>query len=78
MITEIFYTKNTLYIFLEKNIEKNTIESLKKRLYYISNEYNIDKIIINIEKVNKIDDFFYILLEDYRIKFNNNLEIKNR
>lgn len=78
MIKEIFYTKNTLHIFLNDFISKNTTKILKPRLYYIISEYNINNIIINLENVTKIDDSFYDFLDDYDIKFNGNLIVENR
>lgn len=78
MIKEIFYTKDTLYIFLEDVISRRTMTTLKNRLYYIVSEYCISDIVINIENVTKMDDSFYELLDDYDIKFKGNLKVENR
>lgn len=75
MIKEIFYTKNTLYIFLENNISKKTTIILKNRLYSILSEYSIKNIIIDIERVNKLDDNFYDLLSDYNIQFKGKIKV---
>lgn len=78
MINDIIYNKNCLYIVLTGNIEKKIINKLKRQLYYILGEYNISNIIINIDKITKIDrDYFYDFLNDY-ISYGGNLTVKKK
>ena len=70
------YSRDTLYVNLEGIVNKKNIQILKKKLYYILDEYNILDIVINIHNTRMIDkDEFYELLDDYDIKYGGNLEV---
>ncbi len=74
--TDIEYSRDTLYVNLEGIVNKKNIQILKKKLYYILDEYNILDIVINIQNTRMIDkDEFYELLDDYDIKYGGNLEV---
>ncbi len=74
--TDMEYSRDTLYVNLEGIVNKKNIQILKKKLYYILDEYNILDIVINIHNTRMIDkDEFYELLDDYDIKYGGNLEV---
>ena len=54
---------------------KNIIE-LKRKLYYILNEYGTMDIMIDIKEVVALDkESFYDMLDDYDIKYGGNLSV---
>lgn len=68
--TDIEFCRNTLYIDVEGIINKKNLTNLKKKLYYISSEYSIGKVVLNIQKGKNIDkialyDFLYEYDEIY-------------
>ena len=74
--TEIEFSKNTLYINIEGIINKKNIQSLKKKVFYIIDEYNINNIVVDIRKMKTMDqDAFYDFLDDYDIEYGGNLEV---
>lgn len=74
--TDIEFSKNTLYINLEGVVNKDNLGKLKKRMYYIIEEYNIFDIVIDIKKISNIDsDAFYAFLDEYDIKYGGNLVV---
>ncbi|MDD3392743.1 MAG: hypothetical protein PHE54_04315 [Bacilli bacterium] len=76
MRAEFEFSKNTLYINIEGTIDKTGIKKLKKRLYYIIEEYHICDIVINIESCHEVDkDVFYNFLDDYDIRYGGNLVV---
>ena len=77
MIRDIVFNKNTLTIYLEGKINKKNINILKKRLYYISNEYGILNIVIHLDKISYIDtEAFYNLLDEYDDTIGGNLKLE--
>lgn len=74
--TDIEFTKNTLFIDIEGPINRKNILKLKRKLYYITNEYNIGDIILDIHKSDNIDEeALYNFLEEYEHTFEGNISI---
>lgn len=74
--TEIEFSKNTLYITVKGMANKKNIIELKRKLYYILNEYGIADIIIDIKDVALLDkETFYDMLDDYDIRYGGNLNV---
>ena len=64
--TDIEFSSNTLYIDIEGIINKKNLTNLKKKLYYIANEYSIGEAILNIQKSKYIDKLaLYNFLDEY-------------
>jgi len=64
--TDIEFSRNTLYIDIEGIINKKNLTNLKKKLYYIANEYSIGEVILNIQKSKYIDQIaLYDFLDEY-------------
>ncbi len=52
---DIFYSNDTLNVSIEGVINKNNINQIKKRLYYIITEYGIDNIVIDLKNTINVD-----------------------
>ena len=77
MIRDIIFNKKTLTICLEGKINKKNINILRKRLYYISNEYSIFNIIIKLNNISYIDtEAFYDFLDEYDDTIGGNLKLE--
>ncbi|NLL44121.1 MAG: hypothetical protein GX247_00435 [Mollicutes bacterium] len=73
------YTKNTLYINISGIINRDGIKKLRKKMFYIIEEYNIYDIVIDIKNKLSMDaDAFYNLLDEYDIKYGGNLIVVDK
>ena len=72
----IYYTNNTLYVNLNERIDDFNISMLKKRVFNILDDYDIENIVLNIVTDNKnnilLDDF----INDYNKKYHGNILIR--
>lgn len=72
----IFYTNNTLFINLNDLIDDNNYDILRKRVFGILDDYDIENIVLNIISNDKnnylIDDF----INEYHKKYNGKLLVK--
>ncbi len=74
--TDIEFTKNTLFIDIEGPINRKNILKLKRKLYYISTEYNIGDIILDVHKSSNIDEeALYNFLDEYEQTYGGNISI---
>jgi hypothetical protein len=72
--TEIEFSKNTLYVNLEGNVNRDNLIKLKGKIYYIIDEYNVFDIVINVQNSEYVDTIaFYNFLDEYDIKYGGNL-----
>ncbi|MDD2181489.1 MAG: hypothetical protein PHW32_03865 [Bacilli bacterium] len=72
--TEIEFSRNTLYINIEGNVNRDNLVRLKQKIYYIIDEYNVFDIVINVKNSEYVDtDAFYNFLDEYDIKYGGNL-----
>ncbi|MEG0026399.1 MAG: hypothetical protein RR847_00825 [Bacilli bacterium] len=73
---DIFYSNNTLNVSIEGIINKNNINQIKRRLYYIISEYGINDIVIDIKNTINVDkEVLSKFLDDYDINYGGNLVI---
>jgi Zn-dependent M16 (insulinase) family peptidase len=72
----IYYTEDTLYINMEDEVNDTTINRLKKRVFGILNDYDINNIVLNIiSNYNNqllINDF----VKEYHAKYSGNLIVR--
>ena len=74
--TEIEFSKNILYVTIRGIASHKNLTELKRKLYYILNEYGMMDIIIDVNEVVSLDKVaFYDMLDDYDIKFGGNLNV---
>ena len=79
MKTEIIYSKNTLYITVEGMLLKRQIHMLKRKIYYIINEYSVEDIVLDLKRIDGIDKpAFYEFLDEYDIKYGGNLMVMEK
>lgn len=77
MIKDIIFNKGVLSIYLEGKINKRNINKIKKKLYYISNEYGITNITVYLNNIKHIDsEAFYDFLDEYDDKVGGNLVLE--
>lgn len=74
----IFYNDNTLYVNLDEYLDDYVLNKLKKRVFNILEDYDIENIVLNIVTSNKnsylLDDF----IREYKKKFRGNLIVKQK
>ncbi len=72
--TEIEFSKNTLYVNLEGNVNRDNLIKLKGKIYYVIDEYNVFDIVTNVQNSEYVDTIaFYNFLDEYDIKYGGNL-----
>lgn len=72
--TEIEFSKNTLYVNLEGNVNRDNLIKLKGKIYYVIDEYNVFNIVTNVQNSEYVDTIaFYNFLDEYDIKYGGNL-----
>ncbi len=77
--TEIKFSCNTLYINVEGKVNSESIQKLKKKLYYLIEEYNIYDIVIDTKRCLNIDkDLFNSFFDDYDISYGGNLIVMDK
>ena len=70
MIKDIIFNRNVLSIYLENKVNKRNIHILRKRLYYIINEYGVSDIVIHLNNITHMDtEAFYDFLDEYVFSF---------
>lgn len=72
----IFYTNETLYVNLIDLINLDTMEILKKRLFRIINDYDIDNIILNVVGGDKKNPLIKEFVNEYYNRYNGKLVVK--
>ena len=77
MIKDIVFNRNVLSIYLENKVNKRNIHILKKRLYYIINEYGVSNIVIHLNNITYMDtEAFYDFLDEYDDEFGGHLKLE--
>lgn len=74
MKTNIIYTNNILTVYFEGGIKKKSLNSFKRKLFSIVDEYQIDNIVFDLSNSDFNDDLNF-LIEDYSRKYNNEIRI---
>ena len=72
----IFYTNETLYINLIDIINLDTMEILKKRIFRIINDYDIDNIILNVIGGDKKNPLIKEFVSEYYNRYSGKLVVK--
>lgn len=67
MKTDMIYSDDTLFIYLEGSINKKEVKKLKNRIDNIINEYQINDVVIDTKNMIKSNDlFFNDLVNEYK------------
>ena len=63
----IFYNDNTLYVNLDEYLDDYVLNKLKKRVFNILEDYDIENIVLNIVTSNKNSYLLYYFKRKYKI-----------
>ena len=73
---EIYYKKDTLYVNVDECLNDNCMNSIRKRVFSIIDDYDIENIVLNIignvEDMELLDDF----IREYKMKYEGNITIR--
>ena len=72
----IYYTNETLFINIDTPIDEYLIKILKKRLYNIINDYDIDNIVLTVLNEYKTSPLIIELVNEYHNKFHGKLVVR--
>jgi len=72
----IYYTNNTLFVNLNDKVDMLNINKLKKKVFSILDDYDIENIVLNIISSNKDNILLDEFIEEYNKKYHGNLLIK--
>ena len=72
----IYYTDNTLYVNLNQRIDDYNIYMLKKRVFNILDDYDIQNIVLNIVTSNKNNILLDEFIKEYNRKYHGNIMIR--
>ena len=70
------YTNETLYVNLLEHIDLDSLAILKKRIFRIINDYDIDNIIINVIGGDKKNPLLKELVSEYYNRYTGKLVVK--
>ena len=73
---KIFYNDNTLFINLNDLIDVNNVSKLKKRVFGILNDYDIENIVLNIISNDKNNALIDEFIKEYHQKYHGNILVK--
>ncbi len=72
----IYYNDKTLYVNVDELKDNNNLNILKKRVFGILNDYDIENIVLNLICDNKNNDLLDEFIYEYEKKYHGNLLIK--
>lgn len=74
---EFVYHNRTLFINLSGDYNRKNIGTLKNKMYSIIEQYGIDDIVINKQRISNMDNnAFYDMLDDYDVKYGGKLIVE--
>lgn len=76
MKSDIVYTDETLFVYLEGSMNKKSINTLRKKIYNIVDDYQINDVVIDLKNVRKKDKNFDLLLKEYQEIYNSEIKLK--
>lgn len=76
---EIIYTDETLYVNIFDEINELLVNKLQNRVFKIIDDYDIDKIVLNILNDFKYqDNIFDKFISNYKLKYQGQVNINNK
>ena len=72
----IYYTDNTLFVNLLDYIDDSNISKLRKRVFGILDDYDIENIVLNIISDNKNNSLIDEFIREYNKKYHGNIIVK--
>lgn len=73
---KIYYKKDTLFVNLDESIDNGVIRDMKKKVFNIIDDYDIDNIVLNI--MNEVNDETLLnnFINEYKSKYDGHLTVK--
>ena len=72
----IVFNNNTLYVDFLDFVSEKEVRSLKKRVFNILDDYDIENIVLNIISNNRNNPYLDEFIDDYYKKYSGNLFIR--
>lgn len=72
----IYYSDNTLYVNFKEEMDYISMDKLKKRVFSILDDYDIENIVLHIVGESKDSLLLDEFLREYNSKYHGNLLIK--
>lgn len=77
MKTDMIYSDDTLFIYLEGKANKKNMKILRNKMVNIINEYQINDIVIDAKNIRKNNDLYLDdFVDDYRFRFDGDIVIR--
>lgn len=73
---EIFYKQDTLFVNLDEDVNQENISNVKRKVFNIIDDYDIDNIVLNIIGSIKDDEALDNFVKEYQMKYDGKLSIK--
>ena len=73
---EIFYKQDTLFVNLDESVNKDNINNMKRKVFNIIDDYDIDNIVLNIIGNISDEEALDNFVKEYQMKYDGNLSIK--
>ena len=72
----IYYNDKTLYVNLEEYLNNNNLITLKRRVFNILDDYDIENIVLNLISENINSNLLDEFIKEYHKKYRGNLTVK--
>lgn len=73
---EIFYKKDTLYVDIDDYVDQELVRDVRRKVFSIIDDYDIDNIVLNIIGDNKNSQLLDDFIDEYHSKYGGNMTIK--
>lgn len=72
----IFYNDNTLYVNLEERVDDYMMHKLRRRVFNIVDDYDIESIVLNLIANNKNDYLIEEFIKEYQQKYGGKIQVR--
>ena len=72
----IFYNDNTLYVNLEERVDDYMMHKLKRRVFNIVDDYDIESVVWNLIANNKNDYLIEEFIKEYQQKYGGKIQVR--
>lgn len=72
---KIYYKKDTLYVNLEESVDNGVIKDMRKKVFNIIDDYDIDNIVLNIMNEVTDEQLLNTFIEEYKAKYDGHLTV---
>lgn len=72
----IFYNDNTLYVNLEERVDDYMMHKLRRRVFNIVDDYDIESVVLNLIANNKNDYLIEEFIKEYQQKYGGKIQVR--